>query len=197
MRSLQSPRSPRGVRTALWPDMSSGTDANQVGLYAFEFIPDEGWFSISGCSPIQIQSTGQFTVNATTGIMGRYATRFSAYLVPISLSVPCVQSSATIPFIYQQNALSTATVPRIPQYTTLNFGGLTWFVKTAPVQVYPGAPVFQSSPTPSLMAWVNFTSGLPSVEALGVPRKFSRHKQWDTAPIHLRLIPNSTISIRM
>jgi hypothetical protein len=107
-----------------------GTSASQVNLYAFEFVPDEGWFSISSCGPIQIQSTGQFTVSATSGIMGRYATRFSAYLVPNSLSVPCVQSAATIPFIYQQNALSISTVPRIPQYGTLTFGGLTWFIKT-------------------------------------------------------------------
>ena len=114
-----------------------GTSTSQVSLYAFEFIPDVGWYSVSGCGPIQIQSTGSFTVSVTGGIMGRYATRFSAYLVPSSLSVPCAQATATIPFIYQQNALSVATIPRIPQYSTLNFGGLTWFIKTAPVQVSP------------------------------------------------------------
>jgi hypothetical protein len=120
----------------------SGTSTDQVNLYAFEFIPDLGWYSVSNCGPIQIQSTGQFTVSATGSIMGRYATRFSAYLVPNSLPVPCVQAGATIPFIYQQNALSVATLPRIPQYSTLTFGGLTWFVKTAPIQVYPGPQFF-------------------------------------------------------
>ncbi|MBZ5603777.1 MAG: hypothetical protein LAO79_15865 [Acidobacteriia bacterium] len=119
-----------------------GTSTTQVRLYAFQFIPDEGWYQLGACNAIDIQSTGQFTVNATPGIMGRYATRFSAYLVPASLPVPCVQAAATIPFVYQQNAISMATVPRVPQYSTLTFGGLTWFVKTAPVQVYPGPQFF-------------------------------------------------------
>lgn len=114
-----------------------GTSTSQVSLYAFEFIPDVGWYSVSSCGPIQIQSTGSFTVSVTGGIMGRYATRFSAYLVPSSLSVPCAQGASTIPFIYQQNAVSVATIPRIPQYSTITFGGLTWFVKAAPMQVSP------------------------------------------------------------
>ena len=53
-----------------------GTSTTQVRLYAFQFIPDEGWYQLGACNAIDIQSTGQFTVNATPGIMGRYATRF-------------------------------------------------------------------------------------------------------------------------
>jgi uncharacterized protein (TIGR03437 family) len=119
-----------------------GVSSNQVQLYAFEFIPDQGWYQLGGCNSIPIQSTGQFSVNATPGIMGRYATRFSAYLIPPTLPVPCVQAGATIPFVIQQNALSLSTIPRIPQYSTLTFGGLQWFVKTAPVQVYAGPQFF-------------------------------------------------------
>jgi len=119
-----------------------GTTTNQVNLYLFEFIPDVGWYSISSCSAVTVDSTGQFSTSATSGIMGRYATRFTAYLVPATLPVPCVQASATIPFIFQQNALSVSTVPRLPQYSTFSFGGLTWFVKTAPIPVYPGPQFF-------------------------------------------------------
>jgi hypothetical protein len=118
-----------------------GVSSSQVQLYAFEFIPDEGWYQLGGCSSITIQSTGEFSVNATPGIMGKYATRFSAYLLPPTLPIPCVQTAATIPFVIQHNALSVSTIPRIPQYSTLSFGGLQWFVKTAPVQVYPGPPI--------------------------------------------------------
>jgi uncharacterized protein (TIGR03437 family) len=119
-----------------------GTTSQQVGVYAFEFIPDAGWYSLSNCSAIPIQSTGQFSVNATSGIMGRYATRFSVYVVPSSLPIPCGQGTGTIPFIVQQNALSHVSLPRIAQYGTLAFGGLTWFIKTAPVQVSPGPQFF-------------------------------------------------------
>src|SRR5277367_6363954 len=82
-----------------------GTTTNQVNLYLFEFIPDVGWYSISSCGAVAVDSTGQFSAS-DSGIMGRYATRYTAYLVPASLSVPCVQGSSAIPFIYQYNALS-------------------------------------------------------------------------------------------
>jgi hypothetical protein len=59
-----------------------GVSSSEVRLYAFEFIPDEGWYQLGGCSSIPIQSTGEFSVDATPEIMGRYATRFSAYLLP-------------------------------------------------------------------------------------------------------------------
>jgi uncharacterized protein (TIGR03437 family) len=119
-----------------------GASADQVRLYVFEFIPDLGWFELSGCGAVPIKSTGDFVVDAAPGIMGRYATRFSAYLVPSTLSIPCVQSAANIPFLLQQNSLSSFTVPRLAQYPTISFGGLTWFVKTAPVPVYAGPQFF-------------------------------------------------------
>ena len=119
-----------------------GTTTSQVNLYLFEFIPDLGWYSISSCGPVAVDSTGKFSTNATTSIMGRYATRFTAYLLPATLSIPCVQGGAAIPFVIQLNALSIATIPRLPQYGTLSFGGLTWFVKAAPQQIYPGPQFF-------------------------------------------------------
>ena len=119
-----------------------GTTTSAVNLYLFEFIPDVGWYSISSCGPVTVDSTGKFSTSATTSIMGRYATRFSAYLLPATLSVPCVQGGGAIPFVIQLNALSVATIPRLPQYGTITFGGLTWFVKTAPQQIYPGPQFF-------------------------------------------------------
>jgi hypothetical protein len=44
--------------------------------------------------------------------------------------------------VIQQKAVGTATIPRIQQYSTVTFGGLTWFVKTAPLPVYPGNQFF-------------------------------------------------------
>jgi uncharacterized protein (TIGR03437 family) len=116
----------------------SGLSSNLVTLRVFEFIPDMGWYDLSGCGPKTIKSTGEFTVEAGQGTMDRNATRFSAYLLPNSLAVGCVQGSGSIPFLIQQNALSVSSVPRIAQYSTVSFGGLTWYVKTAPVPVYPG-----------------------------------------------------------
>jgi hypothetical protein len=120
----------------------SGIDATQASLYVFEFIPDLGWYEMPGCATIPIQSDGSFSANVTPQIYDRAATRFSAYLVPSSLSIPCVQAEASVPFIIQLNALSVSTVPRLPQYSTISFGGLTWYVKTAPIPVYPGPQFF-------------------------------------------------------
>lgn len=120
----------------------SGLSSNLVSLHVLEFIPDLGWYSLSGCGAKTIKSTGEFSVNAAEGIMDRNATRFSAYLLPAALNVPCVQGSGSVPFLIQQNALSVSTLPRIAQYSTLSFGGLTWYVKTAPEPVYPGPQFF-------------------------------------------------------
>jgi len=120
----------------------SGIGANQATLYLFVFIPDLGWSGLPGtCSPVTLQS-GQFSVNATPAIIFRDATRFTAYLVPATLSPQCDTGTATIPFIITHNAESSASVPRLPQYSTLSFGGLDWYVKDAPIQVYPGPQFF-------------------------------------------------------
>jgi len=120
----------------------SGPASDSVHLYVLEFIPDLGWHSLSGCGPVSIKSTGEFSTETAPGIMGRYATRFTAYAVPATLTVPCVQGAGSVPFVIQQNALSASTIPRLAQYNTISFGGLTWFIKTAPVPVYPGPQYF-------------------------------------------------------
>ncbi|HWE49739.1 MAG TPA: BACON domain-containing carbohydrate-binding protein [Bryobacteraceae bacterium] len=116
-----------------------GLPSDKVALYLFEFIPDVGWGSISGCGTTSVQSTGQFSVNATPELLNRNATRISAYLVPSSLTgtIPCVGGAASIPFVIAHNALSFVSYPRIPAYSTLSFGGLDWFIKSAPVEVSP------------------------------------------------------------
>lgn len=120
----------------------SGTGVGQATLYLFAFIPDYGWSGLPGtCSPVTLQA-GQFSINAAPSILFQYATRFTAYLVPATLSPQCGAISATVPFIITHNALSSASVPRLPQYSTLSFGGLDWYVKDAPVQVYPGPQFF-------------------------------------------------------
>jgi uncharacterized protein (TIGR03437 family) len=121
-----------------------GTTLVASQLYLFEFIPDVGWYLAGGCGPVTVQSTGQFSVSMS-GLMDGYATRFTAYLIPASLGVPCIEASGTIPFLIQQNAIGSATIPRLPQYNNLSFGGLNWSVKTAPLQVYPG-PQFYVQP---------------------------------------------------
>ena len=122
-----------------------GLNANQISLHIYEFIPDLGWFQMSGCGPISIPGTGQFSINAAPNLIDRYATRYSAYLVPSSLSVPCSQELASVPFIVTHNALASTTLPRLPQDPTLSFGGLTWNIKSPPVQVYPGPQFYQQN----------------------------------------------------
>ncbi len=122
-----------------------GANAGQVSLYVFEFVPDEGWYGVPGCGPVSTQNGGQFSINATPNLINRYATRFSAFLVPSNLVTPCVMGPASIPFLIVNNAISSATYPRVPQYQTISFGGLDWYVKTAPVQVYPGPQFFSQN----------------------------------------------------
>ena len=121
----------------------SGVSSQHVSLYLFAFTPDLGWYGLPGnCQPLFLQN-GQFSVNATPNLTTRSATRFSAYLIPASLMPPCDgAATATIPFLIQHNALASATYPRLAQYSTLTFGGLDWYVKEAPAQVFPGPQFF-------------------------------------------------------
>jgi uncharacterized protein (TIGR03437 family) len=122
-----------------------GLNSSQISLYLYEFIPDLGWYQMSNCGPIPIAGTGQFSINATPNLIDRNATRYSAYLVPSSLSVPCSLETASVPFLITRNAVASATLPRLPQEPTLSFGGFTWAVKSPPVQVYPGPQFYQQS----------------------------------------------------
>src|SRR5438128_911531 len=62
---------------------ASGGDSQQFRLYIFVFVPDLGWSGLpQNCSPVPVQSTGQFSVNAAPNIAFRSATRFTAYLMP-------------------------------------------------------------------------------------------------------------------
>lgn len=119
-----------------------GTAAQQVSLYLFAFVPDLGWVGVpSNCVPATVQS-GQFSVSTSSDITLRSATRFTAYLLPASLTPQCNTGTATTPFIIQHNAIASASLPRLPQFSTISFGGLDWYVKDAPVQVYPGPQFF-------------------------------------------------------
>jgi Putative binding domain, N-terminal len=119
-----------------------GTENSQASLYIFEFVPDLGWFAVPGCGPVVVPNTGLFSINTAPNLINRYATRFNLYLLPSSLVIPCVQGAPTIPFVIEHNALTYITFPRSPQYRTISFGGLEWYVKAAPVQVYPGPQFF-------------------------------------------------------
>ena len=120
----------------------SGTSSQQTSLYLFAFIPDEGWYGLpSNCTPVSV-SGGQFSTNAAPTVIFHLATRFTAYLMPANLSPQCGTGTATVPFEFQLDAISSATIPRIALYQTVSFGGLNWYVKDAPVQVYPGPQFF-------------------------------------------------------
>jgi hypothetical protein len=100
---------------------------------------------MSSCARVSIAGTGQFSINATPNLIDRNATRYSAYLVPSSLSIPCLQEAASIPFLVTHNAVASITLPRLPQEPTLSFGGLTWNIKSPSVQVYPGPQFYQQA----------------------------------------------------
>ena len=119
----------------------SGVDASTVHFFLFAFAPDfGGWFST--CSPIQIQGTGDFAVDLSSSILNNYATRFSAYLVPAALPIPCAQGVEAIPFVVERNALARATIPRLPRLKTISFSGMTWYVRNFPLKTYPGPQFF-------------------------------------------------------
>jgi hypothetical protein len=114
----------------------------QFNLLLFAFVPDVGWVGLpQDCSPVPAPA-GQFSVNATPSIILRPATRYSAYLVPATLAAPCSTPTPSIPFVVQHNAMAEATLVRLPQYSTISFGGLEWYVKDAPLQVSPGPQFF-------------------------------------------------------
>lgn len=102
-----------------------GANTGQASLYIFEFIPDEGWYAVPGCGPVSVQSTGQFSINATPQLINRYATRLSAYLVPSSLAVPCVSGQGTIPFVIVNNAIGSVSYPRVPNIKRSRSGAWT------------------------------------------------------------------------
>src|SRR4051794_17347359 len=119
-----------------------GAGSEQTKLYLFAFVPDLGWLGLPGtCNPVAVQS-GHFLVNASSNIVFRSATRFAAYVVPATLVPICGTATATVPFVIQHNAVASVTYPRLPRYSTISFAGLEWYVKDAPVQVYPGPQFF-------------------------------------------------------
>jgi hypothetical protein len=118
----------------------SGVQAISVQLQFFFFIPDAGWYSF--CRPIPILGNGVFFQDLSSGIMIAYATRFSAYIIPAGFSVPCEPGNESLPFVVVKNAVASTTIPRLPQYKTLSFSGMDWYVKTAPLKVSPGSQFF-------------------------------------------------------
>jgi len=113
----------------------------QTALYLFAFVPDLGWQGLPNpCSSLPVQG-GQFSVSTSSNPVLHSATRISAYLLPANVPVNC-SGTSTIPFVIQHNALVTITYPRVPQFSTVTFAGLDWYVKDAPVQVYPGPQWF-------------------------------------------------------
>jgi len=130
---------PWGQAGSIWGNVS-GVNLDSVQLYVFFFIPDAGWYSF--CRPILVQTPGNFFLDLRSGIMIPYATRFSAYIVPWGLSVPCEQGNESLPFVVIKNAVASTTIPRVAQYKTLSFSGMDWYVKTAPLKVSPGSQFF-------------------------------------------------------
>ena len=121
-----------------------GANVSQARLYVFEFLPDLGWYAKPNCSAVPIQGTGEFSVVLDANLIDRNATRYSAYLLPASVGIPCVDSAEALPFAVTRAdvRLATASVPRLPGYKTITFSGLDWYVKSAPVKVYPGPQSF-------------------------------------------------------
>jgi uncharacterized protein (TIGR03437 family) len=117
--------------------------SQSLNVYLFAFVPDMGWIGLPGsCAVVPVQR-GTFDVSATPLLVLRNATRFSAYMVPLTLPVSCVGvGTGTIPFVIEHNAVASVTVPRLPRYSTISFAGMQWYVKDAPVPVYPGPQFF-------------------------------------------------------
>ena len=115
-----------------------GLQPNTASILLFAFVPDLGWAVLPNCSGLNPDSNGQFSISTGLATVVPHSTRFSAYLVPYSIAaLPCTEGSPSIPLVVTQNAFASVTYPRLPQYQTLSFGGLQWFIKSAPAQVWP------------------------------------------------------------
>jgi hypothetical protein len=118
--------------------LAPGVPLSAVHVYVFQLIPDFGWVMPSGCSAAALNGDGTFAV-LPNDQMYRYVTRFTAYVLPASAPQPlnCQQGLASIPQAYSASAIGSVTVPRLAAYETLSFGGLRWFIKNAPLRVWP------------------------------------------------------------
>jgi hypothetical protein len=121
----------------------SGINAAGLNLYIFEFIPDIGWVWPT-CQPVPIAGNGSFRISFGEALE-RFATRYSAYLVPASISPECSSRVVAVPFSVIRNAIASVTIPRLVQQRTLSFSGMEWYVKSPPLRVYPGPQYFDEA----------------------------------------------------
>jgi uncharacterized protein (TIGR03437 family) len=119
-----------------------GTGVQNMNLFLFAFVPDVGLTGLPGDCLIAPVQNGQFSVDAAPQVILRNATRFMAYLVPSTAWFSCDGNPLVQLSWVQRNAAVSASLPRLPQYSTLSFAGMQWLVKEAPVPVYPGPQVF-------------------------------------------------------
>src|SRR5216683_734102 len=121
----------------------TGVDPKTVRIYLLMFLADTGWSDPTNCGlPIIVGANGAFQVNLdyiapyNNPLMFRYWTRINAYVT--TTFTGCLQAQEAVPFALDKNALAKTSVPRIPAYRTVSFGGFDWFVKDAPNKVFPG-----------------------------------------------------------
>lgn len=137
---------PVWAQTGIIKGKLSGVSPQGLQIYLLMFVPDIGWSDPSNCTPILLNANGEFQVNLdyvapfNNPLMFRKATRINAYA--ISSYSQCIQASEAIPFFLDRNAVSKTSVPRLPQYSTISFAGLDWYVKDAPNKVFPGPNFF-------------------------------------------------------
>ena len=117
----------------------------QIAILAF--IEGLGWFSKPYCVPLftSINSDLTWSASVTTGGVDPTAGSLVVYLVPAGTPYSCVSAGGGLPASLEAAAVAKATVTRTdPNQSVLQFGGMSWWVKSNTVPLGPGPTNFSS-----------------------------------------------------
>jgi hypothetical protein len=120
--------------------MVTGIDpANYASYVVAPYIQIEGlgWYTkpTFATPTVPLKSDGTFSADVFTGGIDDRATIFAAAVVPAGDTPPAASGSSRIPA--NLNPVAITSVQRFD--TTIQFAGMTWGVKEAPVRVGPGS----------------------------------------------------------
>jgi hypothetical protein len=153
-----------GVWNSTISGVVSGVTPSSYVLMAFIYIPGLGWYSKpTDAQPyITLSGAGTFSAYLNTGGIDDYSTMVELYLLPANspLITTAVNGAVEVPPAIKAAAVASDR-SICPGQPTLNWSGLTWFVKESNgAQVGPGvngANIFSSS---SNNAWVDVYGNL-------------------------------------
>jgi hypothetical protein len=122
----------------------TGVDFAAYHVAPYIQIEGSGWWTKPTLAypTVPINADGTFVANVATGGIDDRATIFAAALLPASVTPPLAQAAGRIPA-----GLAPTAIDFVERYArTIQFAGLTWAVKEAPLPVGPGFNRFSDLP---------------------------------------------------